>query len=201
LFSSTFLALLAVLHVLKPEFDPSWRMISEYAIGPYGSLMVLAFFCWGASVLSLLIALRTSLRGVGGIVAGVWFSLIALALLGAGIFTTSPITDLQPTLTNKMHQICGTVVIFTFPIAASILTKNLRKNQAWSALHDALRRDKWIPWLGLLTFFGAIVVFRLLNPHAGRSGPFMLIGWPNRFLVVTYHVWLQLVASYVRKTR
>jgi len=29
-------------------------MISEYAIGRYGWLMKLAFFCWGASVLALL---------------------------------------------------------------------------------------------------------------------------------------------------
>lgn len=30
------LLLLASLHVLSPEFAPSWRMISEYALGRYG---------------------------------------------------------------------------------------------------------------------------------------------------------------------
>src|SRR4051794_23923520 len=25
--------LIAILHVLKPEYDPSWRMISEYSLG------------------------------------------------------------------------------------------------------------------------------------------------------------------------
>ena len=28
--------LLAALHVLSPEFDPSWRTVSEYAFGHYG---------------------------------------------------------------------------------------------------------------------------------------------------------------------
>jgi hypothetical protein len=32
-FAAMFLALLILLHVLKPEFDPTWRMISEYEIG------------------------------------------------------------------------------------------------------------------------------------------------------------------------
>jgi hypothetical protein len=36
IFSVTFLAILFLLHFLKPELDPSWRMISEYEIGRYG---------------------------------------------------------------------------------------------------------------------------------------------------------------------
>jgi len=51
--SVTFLALLALLHFLEPEFDPSWRMISEYELGRYGWLMTIAFFAWGGSVLIL----------------------------------------------------------------------------------------------------------------------------------------------------
>ena len=40
--SAAFLALLALLHFLEPDFDPSWRMISEYELGRYGWLMRLA---------------------------------------------------------------------------------------------------------------------------------------------------------------
>jgi hypothetical protein len=41
--TTLFLVLLAALHLFKPELDPSWHVISEYAIGRYGWLMVLAF--------------------------------------------------------------------------------------------------------------------------------------------------------------
>jgi hypothetical protein len=41
--AALFLVLIAVLHILKPEYDPSWRMISEYAIGRFGWVMQLAF--------------------------------------------------------------------------------------------------------------------------------------------------------------
>ncbi len=34
--AAIFLLLLAALHVIKPEFDPSWRFVSEYAIGRHG---------------------------------------------------------------------------------------------------------------------------------------------------------------------
>jgi catechol 2,3-dioxygenase-like lactoylglutathione lyase family enzyme len=35
--AALFLVLLAILHVIKPEFDPSWRFISEYSIGNCGA--------------------------------------------------------------------------------------------------------------------------------------------------------------------
>jgi hypothetical protein len=34
--AATFVVLLAALHFIKPELDPSWHFISEYAIGDYG---------------------------------------------------------------------------------------------------------------------------------------------------------------------
>lgn len=199
-FSAVFLCLLFVLHFLKPEFDPSWRMISEYAIGHLGWLMVLAFFCWGASVLSLVVALWTAFRGGSGVVARGWLILIAAALVGAGIFKTNPITDPAPTLAHRIHQICGTIVIFTFPIAVTMATKSLRQNEAWGAFHGHLRRIRWLPWLGLLTFFSALIVFRLLHLHEPRIGPHVLIGWPNRLMVLSYHIWLQILAVQVRRT-
>ena len=37
IFSTTFIAILFLLHFLEPEFDPSWRMISEYELGRWRS--------------------------------------------------------------------------------------------------------------------------------------------------------------------
>ena len=41
--TATLVVLLAALHFIKPELDPSWHFISEYAIGDYGWMMVVAF--------------------------------------------------------------------------------------------------------------------------------------------------------------
>ena len=39
----TFIILLALLHVIKPDIEPSWNFISEYQVGHFGWLMSLAF--------------------------------------------------------------------------------------------------------------------------------------------------------------
>src|SRR5215204_1579526 len=54
---AAFSLLLVIVHVLKPEIDPSWRMISEYEIGRHGWLMRLAFVCWSVSVFAVAVAL------------------------------------------------------------------------------------------------------------------------------------------------
>lgn len=41
--------LLAALHVLSPEYDPRWRMLSEYANGHYGWVLSLLFVCWASA--------------------------------------------------------------------------------------------------------------------------------------------------------
>ena len=57
--TTIFVVLLAALHIIKPELDPSWHFISEYAIGPYGWLMMLAFLCLGLSCVSLFMAIKS----------------------------------------------------------------------------------------------------------------------------------------------
>ncbi|OLB25247.1 MAG: hypothetical protein DMG41_09965 [Acidobacteria bacterium] len=49
--------LLASLHVLSPEFAPSWHMVSEYAFGHHGLLLALMFLSWGISSWALAVAI------------------------------------------------------------------------------------------------------------------------------------------------
>ncbi len=60
--SAATLVSLAALHLLSPQFDPSWRMVSEYALGRYGWLLSLMFAFWAASSWALAAALRPRLR-------------------------------------------------------------------------------------------------------------------------------------------
>ena len=199
IFSSTFIIILFLLHFLKPELDPSWRMISEYEIGRYGWMMSLAFFCWGSGVLSLLVALWSSLRTIGGKIGYVWLVLIGVALFGAGIFVTNAITDTTPSTANTLHTLCGAFVILTFPIASSLVVGSLRRNEEWNATRRHLFWVEILVWLSMFAFFGSIIVSTAINPSAGRVGPEVYLGWPNRFLVAVYNVWLITIAVNVRK--
>lgn len=193
-FAATFLTILFLLHFLEPEFDPSWRMISEYEIGRYGWLMALAFFCWGASVLALLIALWPSSQTIGGMIGRWWLVLIGVALFGAGIFKTNAITDTTPNMANSLHTLCGAFVIMTFPIAASLVAGSLARNQEWVSARRGLLWVTFLVWFGMLAFFASIIISNAINPSAGRVGPEVYLGWPNRFMVVAYHIWLVTVA-------
>jgi hypothetical protein len=75
------LLLLASLHVLSPEFAPSWRMISEYALGRYGWVLSLMFLAMGLSSWAIGAAVWRQVQTAAGKV-GLWF-LIAAGLGGA----------------------------------------------------------------------------------------------------------------------
>src|SRR5665648_39410 len=102
-FAALFLVILFLLHFLKRELDPSWRMISEYEIGRFGWMMRLAFFSWGVSVLALLITIWPFLQPISGTISRWWFVLIVIALFGAGIFKTNAITENNPNPINTLH--------------------------------------------------------------------------------------------------
>jgi hypothetical protein len=45
-------SVIALLHVLRTDFDPGYRYLSEYARGPYGALMTSTFFVLSAGSLA-----------------------------------------------------------------------------------------------------------------------------------------------------
>jgi hypothetical membrane protein len=49
---------LIALHVLSPEFDAFWRIVSEYANGKDGWLLTAVFMTWAVASWALAVALR-----------------------------------------------------------------------------------------------------------------------------------------------
>ncbi|MGH2347449.1 MAG: DUF998 domain-containing protein [Chloroflexota bacterium] len=45
---AAFTGLVGLEHILRPDYDPRRRFISEYAIGPYKGVMTTAFFALAA---------------------------------------------------------------------------------------------------------------------------------------------------------
>ena len=99
--AATFLILLAVLHFIKPELDPSWHFISAYAIGDHGWIMVLAFLSLALSCVSLFVAIRSQLRTVAGRIGLALLLVSAPGLTIAAVFTTDPITVSKDAVTTE----------------------------------------------------------------------------------------------------
>ena len=189
----TFAVLLVALHFIKPELDPSWHFISEYAIGRYGWVMVLAFLSLAISYVSLFVAIRSQLRTIGGRIGLALLLVSALGLAIAAVFTTDPITVSKDAATTegKVHNLGGTLGIAQ-PFAAALIGWKLARNPLWSS---AKRPLLWVTGLALVAFLVSFFSLGVMvSQSGGKFGPDVLVGWPNRIEIVAYSVWLMTVA-------
>lgn len=188
-----FVVLLVALHFLKPEIDPSWRFISEYALGAYGWLMAIAFLALSLAYSGLAIALWSHLRSRGGRIGLALLLVSAVGLALAGLFTTDPITMSPGSTTTRgsIHSLGGTLGM-AMPFAAVLVTRELRKHPAWAVVR---RRLAWSAIAAVLAFFASLLCFAvMLSRSHGAFGPDVLVGWPNRVEMLAYCVWLMVAA-------
>jgi len=190
--SAVFVVLLAALHVLKPEVDSSWRFISEYEIGDYGWMMRLAFVVLGLSCAALGIAILSQVRTVGGYLGLALLAVSAVGMALAGIFVSDPITAARDarTVSGRLHEIGA--MLDGVPFAALLINGSLARDRAWSFARRTLFWTAWLPLAGALAFAAFMAV--LLPAHGGTPGPDVLVGWPNRMMILAHCDWLMPVA-------
>lgn len=188
--------LIVALHGLKPEIDPSWRFISEYAIGRYGWLMSVAFVTFGIAHLGLLAGMRRYLSGSwAGRLGQAALIVSAAGLMVAGIFTTDAVTT-DPglaTMSGRLHNIGGGMGL-AMPLAVACVTWQLLKHPRWQQARHALLISAALSIVGTVVSVAALGV--LLSRSGGTFGPEVPVGWPNRFEFAAYGVWFLTVARH-----
>ncbi|KAF2412393.1 hypothetical protein B1729_15200 [Microbacterium sp. B35-04] len=173
--------LIAMLHVLEPEYDPSWRMISEYSVGRYGWVMRLAFVTMAISPAATCVALWPF--------GGAWtigLAAVALGALGAAFIDADPIMTPRALATpvGRAHTVLGIVLLAGFPPAALIAGVGVTPALGWMLAIASV-----VPWAGLVWFLIAAA------PAHGQGGsPEIRIGWPDRFCLLAYLAWVVLAA-------
>jgi hypothetical protein len=88
--AALFLGLLAVLHILKPEYDPSWHMISEYEIGRFGWAMQLAFISLAIASVGAIVAVWSQAKSNIGYIGLVLLLVAATGMMIAASFLAIP---------------------------------------------------------------------------------------------------------------
>ncbi len=188
--------LLGALHALSPEFDPAWRMVSEYANGRYPWLLSLMFACWGISTCALAYAIRGQLRSIS---ARIGLGLLVLAGLGeamAAVFDLNNIT---------MHNVAGVFGIGCLPIAAMLISINLGRTSTWAAARGSLLVSANLTWISVLLLVASFVLMvgtfmatglptPAQPPKVLPAGVIGLVGYANRLLVLCYALWVIVVA-------
>lgn len=188
-----FVFLVALLHIIKPELDPNWRMISEYAMGKNGWMMISAFILWALGWSALAIAIRpqvSTLSGKLGLIA-LWIS--ALGCLLAGVFTTDPVTINKEDITTSgmLHSFGGTLGM-AMPLAVILISLALYKNPHWKGYKSVILRASLLALFGFLVSFISLAI--LLSQSNGIFSPDTPVGFSMRFEALGYCVWMIVIA-------
>jgi hypothetical membrane protein len=189
------LLLLAGLHVLSPEFDPSWRMVSEYANGQYAWVLSLMFVAWAISSWALAAAIWSHVRTRAGRIG-----LVFLIAAGVGEAMASVFDVNQP-----LHGLAS-LGMPSLAVAAMLISVSLSRTPEWSAARKALLWTANLTWLSLLLLAATFALLIVTYTQAGGDmtagavsvlppGVIALVGWANRFLIVVYCAWAMTVAA------
>jgi hypothetical protein len=186
--------IIVALHAIKPELEPSWRFISEYAIGRHGWIMKLAFLIWAASCAALALALRQEVRTFLGRTGVAVLLIVAAALVVAGLFAQDPVTAKPDELSTSgtLHGIASMIGIPGIPVAAMLISSSLwRTNPAWAPHRLTIMWPAHATWISLVLM---AVYLMWAVPRAGGFNIEVWAGWMNRLVVATYLAWQLVVA-------
>lgn len=193
------LLLLASLHVLSPEFDPSWRVVSEYANGRYGWVLSLMFVSWALNNWALAFAIRSQVRTIAGKTG-----LVFLVAAGVGAAMAS-VFDIN----HPLHNLAGMIGL-SGPLAAMLISVSLGRTQPWSVAKKALLWTANLTWISVVLMVVSLIALFVTYTHAGGHipadgkalplgttlppGVIALVGYANRLLIVANCAWVMVVA-------
>jgi hypothetical protein len=194
---------LLILHFVSPEFDPGWRMISEYALGNHEWLLTLFFVFWGAgSFFTILILwnMVTTKWAKFGVI------LICLSFIGqimGGMF------DIK----HPLHGLAFLLGVPSLPIAALLVSYHLIKKVNWGKYKPAILFSAHFTWISLVLMAASMVLMisgfqkagipmgeGAVPPKSVPHGVIAVNGYANRILVFAYIYWLILIAKTYLKT-
>lgn len=154
---------LLTLRVVEPEFDPTWRFVSEYTLGRAGWLMTVAFITLSASLIGTAVSVLRHTRTVAGRLGLVLIGVGALGLLIAAAFTTDPITTPADahSRSGQLH-ILGASLDFS-PIGMLLVRWSLSRTRRWRSVRPKLMITAGVA-AALMVAFAAALPRRPVRP-------------------------------------
>ncbi|MBP7261083.1 MAG: DUF998 domain-containing protein [Bacteroidia bacterium] len=189
---------LLLLHFVSPEYRPSWRMISEYALGKHKWLITSFFLLWGISSFLLSLLLWNA-------VTGTWAKLGVILLLISGIGEVmGGLFDVK----HKHHGLAFLLGVPSLPIASLLIGYTVAGPDSLSNYKHLVLISSHATWVSLVLMSLSMGVMFSGLKKAGieitknsqpleymPEGVIALAGYANRFLVVCYELWLILIAT------
>jgi hypothetical protein len=188
---------LLVLHFLSPEFKPSWRMISEYALGKHKSLITAFFLLWGLSTLLLTFLLWNETASIWAKIGLVLIFLSGVGAIMGGLFDVK----------HPLHGAAFGLGIPTLPIGALLVSYHLIKSADWNNHSSTILFSAHSVWVSLVLMGVAMAVMisgfnkagvpmgkDVPPPESVPAGVIAVAGYFNRILVLCYALWVIFIA-------
>ena len=185
---------LLILHFVSPEFQPSWRMVSEYAMGKHKWLITSFFLLWGASSLLLSFLLWDLVSGIWARVGIILLVISAIGEIMGGLFDVK----------HKHHGMAFLLGVPTLPVAALLISYNLAGRISSTSTLLISAHATWISLVVMSVAMGVMFAgFKkagiIMNkdtvlPEKVPDGVIALAGYANRILILCYVGWLIVAA-------
>ncbi len=188
---------LLLLHFTSPEFRPSWRLISEYALGQYKILITVFFLLWGLSTMLVPFLLWTETTS--------WWAKLGLIFVfvsGVGAFMGG-LFDVN----HPLHGLAFGLGVPTLPIGSLLVCYHLIRKSGWMDHSNSMLISTHAVWISLVLMGVSMMVMMNGFKQAGipmgpneappekvPEGVVAVAGYFNRFLVLCYCVWSMLMA-------
>lgn len=189
---------LLALHIASPEFQPSWRMISEYAMGRHKWLITSFFFLWGISSLLLSFLLSQVVTSWVGVLGVVLLFVSAVGEIMGGLFDVK----------HKQHGLAFLLGVPSLPIAALLVGYHLVGLEGWTGQRGFILLSSHATWMSLVLMAiamgvmfagfkkaGIVMDQNTAPPERVPDGVIALGGYANRLLVLCYVGWLIVIAN------
>ncbi|MBK7882125.1 MAG: DUF998 domain-containing protein [Saprospiraceae bacterium] len=189
---------LAILHIVSAEFKPSWRMVSEYALGKHKWLLTSFFILW--SIGSIL----TSIHLWNFVTSKLAYTgLILIFISGIGAFMGG-LFDVK----HKLHGFSFLMGVPTLPVGAILVSYNLLNLGYGTSSQSFILWSAHATWMSLVLMAISMIVMmtgfkksgipmgpNIEPPKVVPEGVIALAGYANRILVICYIGWLIVISS------
>jgi hypothetical protein len=176
---------LIVVHLLRRDYEVRSHMISDYAVGPQGWVMVAVFLALSAGYLALAVGfVELGPRSWPARLGAVLLGFVCVGLVISALFPTDlPGTKL--TRSGEIHEISFLVNVGCSVVAVLLLGASFGRDPRWSSF----RAPSLV--LGGVIMLALVIQFRTLH----RGAPY---GYANRFFVAALLAWLLGASSWLR---
>lgn len=184
--TAIFVVLIASLHFVS-DIDPIQRPTSEYAVGPSGYLMTLAFLALSVSTWALVMGLGRDLSELARSRLGLGFlGVFGIGVLVAAIFPID-LEGAPQTLHGTIHSINGPLTFLSLVVGTNLVSRRLKHDERW----QPIRRFASVLALIMIPEFLAGGLAAARETGAGIA---------QRLLIVTFAAWFLLMAVRLRST-